>query len=41
MTIEMPAGEVEIVISDGGMATMTGPVEYCFSGYLQATFGGE
>ncbi len=35
MTIEMPAGEVEIQISADGKATMTGPVEYCFSGYLQ------
>jgi diaminopimelate epimerase len=41
MTIEMPAGEVEIVISDDGIATMTGPVEYCFSGYLQDRLGGE
>jgi diaminopimelate epimerase len=40
MTVEMPAGEVEIVISDDGSATMTGPVEYCFSGYLQAAPGG-
>ena len=41
MTVEMPAGEVEIVISDDGTATMTGPVEYCFSGYLQSTLDGE
>lgn len=41
LTVEMPAGEVEIVIVDDGTATMTGPVEYCFSGYLQSTPGGE
>jgi diaminopimelate epimerase len=41
MTIEMPAGEVEILISAGGKATMTGPVEYCFGGYLQGTSGGK
>lgn len=40
MTVEMPAGEVEIVISDDGRAAMTGPVEYCFSGYLQTAVGG-
>ncbi len=41
MTVEMPAGEVEIFISDDGRATMTGPVEYCFNGYLQATSDGQ
>ena len=34
MIIEMPAGAVEIEISDDGTAIMTGPVAYCFSGYL-------
>jgi len=34
MTIEMPAGAVDIEITDAGMAIMTGPVAYCFSGYL-------
>lgn len=34
MTIDMPAGSVEVSISADGQATMTGPVEYCFSGYL-------
>jgi diaminopimelate epimerase len=36
MTVEMPAGEVEIEISAAGRATMTGPVAYGFSGYLPA-----
>ena len=40
-TVEMPAGEVEIAIADDGTATMTGPVEYCFSGHLPAAFSGE
>jgi diaminopimelate epimerase len=34
MTIEMPAGAVDIEITDDAMAIMTGPVAYCFSGYL-------
>jgi diaminopimelate epimerase len=34
MTVAMPAGEVTIDISDDGVATMTGPVAYCFSGVL-------
>ena len=34
MTIEMPAGAVGIEITDAAMAIMTGPVAYCFSGYL-------
>jgi diaminopimelate epimerase len=37
VTVEMPAGEVEIEMSGDGVATMTGPVAYCFSGFLQAT----
>jgi diaminopimelate epimerase len=34
MTIEMPAGAVDIEITDDAMAIMTGPVAYCFSGYF-------
>ncbi len=34
MTIEMPAGAVGIEITAAAMAIMTGPVAYCFSGYL-------
>ena len=34
MTIQMPAGAVGIEITDAAMATMSGPVAYCFSGYL-------
>jgi diaminopimelate epimerase len=34
MTIEMPAGAVVVDISADGDATMTGPVEFCFSGIL-------
>ena len=34
MTIDMPAGAVGIEITDDGTAIMTGPVAYCFSGYL-------
>lgn len=34
MTVSMPAGDVTIEISDDANATMTGPVAYCFSGYL-------
>jgi diaminopimelate epimerase len=34
MTIEMPAGTVVIEITADGTAIMTGPVAYCFSGYL-------
>jgi diaminopimelate epimerase len=37
MTVSMPAGQVVIEISDDGIATMTGPVAYCFSGILQPT----
>jgi diaminopimelate epimerase len=32
--VSMPAGDVTIDISDEGVATMTGPVAYCFSGFL-------
>lgn len=35
VTVQMPAGEVVIDISADGRATMTGPVAYCFTGYLQ------
>ena len=34
LTVSMRAGNVRIAISDDGVATMTGPVAYCFSGYL-------
>jgi len=34
MRVSMPAGEVTIDIDDDGVATMTGPVAYCFSGHL-------
>jgi diaminopimelate epimerase len=34
MTIEMPAGAVGIEIREDGTAVMTGPVAFCFSGYL-------
>jgi len=34
MTIEMPAGPVGIEIAEEGTAIMTGPVAFCFSGYL-------
>lgn len=33
MTVSMPAGDVTIDIDEHGVATMTGPVAYCFSGY--------
>lgn len=32
--VSMQAGDVMIDISDDGVATMTGPVEFCFSGFL-------
>ena len=32
--VSMPAGDVQIDISDEGVATMTGPVAYCCSGFL-------
>lgn len=34
MIVEMPAGPVRIEISDDGTAIMTGPIAFCFSGYL-------
>ena len=34
MLVEMPAGNVGIEIGGDGTAIMTGPVDYCFSGYL-------
>ncbi len=34
MAVEMPAGQVTIEITGDGTAIMTGPVAYCFSGYL-------
>jgi diaminopimelate epimerase len=34
LTVLMPAGEVDISIAADGKATMTGPVAYCFTGYL-------
>ncbi len=34
ISIELPAGAVDIEITDDAMAIMTGPVAYCFSGYL-------
>lgn len=35
MTVTMPAGDTLIEISDSAIATMTGPVDYCFAGYYQ------
>ena len=34
LTVSMRAGDVTIDISAEGVATMTGPVAFCFSGYL-------
>ena len=34
MQVSMPAGDVEIEISATGVATMTGPVAWCFAGIL-------
>jgi diaminopimelate epimerase len=34
MTVEMPAGKMNIEIGDDGTAVMTGPVAWCFSGYF-------
>lgn len=34
ITVHMQAGDVSIDIAPDGMAIMTGPVAYCFSGYL-------
>ena len=36
MNVSMPAGDVEISITDEGVATMTGPVAFCCSGFLQS-----
>lgn len=35
ITVEMPAGTVEVELSQDGVATMTGPVDFCFSGILK------
>jgi diaminopimelate epimerase len=32
--VSMPAGDVIVDIDDEGIATMTGPVAYCYSGYF-------
>ena len=32
--VSMPAGDVTIRLSEDARATMSGPVDYCFSGYL-------
>jgi len=34
MTVELPGGELEIEILADGSAVMTGPVAFCFSGFL-------
>lgn len=34
MTVELPGGNLDIEIMPDGSALMTGPVEFCFSGYL-------
>jgi len=34
LTVSMPAGDVRISISDEGIATMAGPVAYCYSGFF-------
>jgi diaminopimelate epimerase len=39
MTVELPGGELEIEILADGSALMTGPVAFCFSGFLPV--GGE
>ena len=33
MIVTMPAGDILVEISDKAIATMTGPVAYCFAGY--------
>lgn len=35
MTVHLPAGSVDIEISADGIATMTGPVAFSFSGYFE------
>lgn len=37
ITVDMPAGSVEIEIDEEARATMTGPVAFCFSGNLPAS----
>lgn len=34
LRVSMPAGDVTIRLSQDGHASMSGPVDYCFSGYL-------
>ena len=34
VSVQLPGGEVEIAMSAADRALMTGPVEYCFAGYL-------
>lgn len=34
LRVSMPAGAVTIRLSEDGRASMSGPVDYCFSGYL-------
>jgi len=34
LTVSMPAGDVEVTLSDDGRAAMEGPVDYCYSGFL-------
>ena len=34
MTVIMPAGSVEIELSEDDTVVMTGPVEICYTGYL-------
>ncbi|MCG8632932.1 MAG: diaminopimelate epimerase, partial [Desulfobacterales bacterium] len=37
MTVIMPAGSVDIEILSDNLAVMTGPVDICFTGYLDAS----
>ena len=37
ITVNMPAGSVEIGIDADGQATMSGPLEYCFTGVYQTS----
>ncbi len=37
MTVVLPGGEVQIALDDQGVAVMTGPVAYCFTGVLPGT----
>jgi diaminopimelate epimerase len=34
MTVNMPAGSVEIELREDDTVVMTGPVEICYAGYL-------